>query len=116
MTKDHAPNWIKLTPGFITRLLGKCEYMVADTILTDGKYLLDRYFVRHEVHIEYPDKGDMRHPDFPNFVMYRIRFKKKDEGRVREALEEMDKQSGLMDKGYQKGLDHFREVLGAAAT
>lgn len=112
---EPGNNWVKLEPGFLTHLLGKCEYMVADVILSDGKYFLDRYFIRNKVHVEYPDGGNYKQPNYPHCVLYRIRFKKSDELKVREALDTMYKQSPLMDFGmeYQKAAAFFQKILAA---
>lgn len=62
--KATISNFVKLEPSLPTRLARKMEYFVIDFTLPDGKYFLDRFFIRHEVHVEYPQGGEYHHPDF----------------------------------------------------
>lgn len=112
---EYGANWLKLKASLPVRLTGKCEYIVVDIPLEDEKYFLDRFFIRHKVQIEYPGGGDYTHSDYPNCVLYRIRFRKRDEEKVKEALEEMYRQSALMEcgEGYLAGLVQLRQMLAA---
>lgn len=113
MADQNTLNYIALKPSLLTRLAHKKEYMVIDFTLPDGKYFLDRFFIRQEIHIDYPQGGEYRHPDYPHVVLYRIRFNEKDEEKVKEALKDMYKQAPLMDdyEEYKRSLDFFQKML-----
>lgn len=109
-------NWMKLEPGFWTRLRGKLEYAVQDLVLEDGRYFLDRYLIKHQIHAEYT-ADQYQHPDFPHCVLYRIRISKDDEESFLEALKEMEAQSVFTGFGeeYQNSLTFIQNAVVSTA-
>ena len=95
MDGERLNNYVILKPDAASRLAGKHEMAVCDIKADEGYYLLDKYMIRNEVHITYRHEEAVN-KTFPHCRIYGIKFKKKDTGKVINALADMERDTQLL--------------------